>query len=105
MAHWLALLSATSASNLWLDLLKYLHSEDWIKAYVKLFHKTPQTEHKPLGTTQLHLKFLDKHGSIVSHFLMGQLNQTLLDRKQTLFPVFNLCGGEQVTKYPYIMDE
>ena len=71
-----------------------------MKAYVKLFKKTPQTERKSLKTTQLHLKFLDKHGSIVSHSLIGQLNQTLIDRKQTLFPVLNLCVGEQVAKCP-----
>ena len=76
MAHWLTLLSALP-----LALPK-------IKAYVKLFEKTPQTERTPLKTIQVDLKFLDKHDSIVSHSLIGQLNQTLMDRKQSLFPVF-----------------
>ena len=65
-----------------------------------LFEKTPQTEHTPLKTSQFDLKFLDKHASIVSHSLIGQLNQTLIDRKQTLLSVLNLSGGKQVAKYP-----
>ena len=41
-------------------------------------------ERTPLKTIQLNLKFSDKHGSIVSHFLIGQLNHTLLDEKRTV---------------------
>ena len=99
MAHWLVLLSATSTSTPRVDLLRWFQSEYWIKAYLKLFEKTSQTEHRLLKATQLDFKFLDKHVSIVSRSLIGQLNQTLIDRKQTLFPVLNLCVGEQVAKY------
>ena len=41
-------------------------------------------ERAPLKTIQLNLKFSDKHGSIVSHFLIGQLNHTLIDEKHTV---------------------
>ena len=100
MVHRLAILSATSTGAPKLDLLRYCYNDYWIKAYVKLFEKTPQTERTPLKTIQVDLRSLDTNDSIVSHSLIGQLNQTLIDRKQTLFPVLSLYGGEQIAKYP-----
>ena len=45
------------------------------------------------------MKFLNKYDSIVSQSLIRQLNQTLINRKKTLFPVINLGTGERVAKY------